>query len=327
MTSVVDGFIRGQLLERRHRLEHAVAEPGTGARLNGLLEEVDAALARIEHGSFGICESCHESIESDRLISDPLTRFCIDHLSGPELEALQRDLDLAAQVQRGLLPPRDFHSHGWRVAYHYEPAGVVSGDYCDVVDGGKSGLYFMVGDVSGKGIAASMLMSQLHAMFRTLISVGLPLQNMVQHASRVFSQSTLPAHYATLVCGRAEPNGRVEICNAGHLPPLVVCDDQVTALEASGLPVGMFLNEEFSADELFLLPGHSIVLYSDGISEASDHTGAEYGSERLRRLIAGKSRNGASALVSACRDDLAAFRAGTQRADDVTMLVLNRAAG
>jgi sigma-B regulation protein RsbU (phosphoserine phosphatase) len=325
MTSVVDGFIRDQLIERRHKLEHAVAVPGSGAHLNGLLEEVDAALGRIEDGSYGICENCHESIESDRLICDPLTRYCVDHLTGPERDALQQDLDLAAQVQRGLLPPRDLEIHGWRVAYHYEPAGVVSGDYCDVVDGGTAGLYFMVGDVSGKGIAASMLMSQLHATFRTLISVGLPLQNMLQHASRVFLQSTLPAHYATLVCGRAEPNGRVEICNAGHMPPLLVCDNQVTALEASGLPVGMFLNEEFSVDELFLLPGHSIVLYSDGVSEANDLAGAEYGRERLRRLIASQGGKGASALVSACRDDLAAFRAGMQRADDVTMLVLNRA--
>jgi phosphoserine phosphatase RsbU/P len=326
MTSIVDGFIRDQLIDRRRKLEHAVAEPGPGAHLHGLLEEVDAALERIDDGSYGICESCHESIESDRLICDPLTRYCIDHLTGPERAALQQDLDLAAQVQKGLLPPRDLEIHGWRVAYHYEPAGVVSGDYCDVVDGGKAGLYFMVGDVSGKGIAASMLMSQLHAMFRTLISVGLPLQNMVQHASRVFSQSTLPAHYATLVCGRAEPNGRVEICNAGHMPPLVVCDGQVTALDASGLPVGMFLNEEFSVDELFLLPGHSIVLYSDGVSEANDVAGAEYSQERLHRFIGAQSGKGASALVSACRDDLANFRAGAQRTDDVTMLVLNRAA-
>jgi sigma-B regulation protein RsbU (phosphoserine phosphatase) len=326
MTSVVDGFIRNQLVERRHKLQHAVAEPGPRARLQGLLEEVDAALARIDDGSYGICESCHDSIEADRLICNPLTRFCLDHLTLLEREALQQDLELAARVQKGLLPPADLDIHGWRVAYHYEPAGLVSGDYCDIVDGGKAGLYFMVGDVSGKGIAASMLMSQLHAMFRTLISVGLPLQNMLQHASRVFSQSTLPAHYATLVCGRADPNGRVEICNAGHVPPLLVCDDQVTALGVSDLPVGMFLNEEFSIDELLLRCGHSIVLYSDGVSEASDSSGTEYGRDRLRTLIAGQNGRGPSALVSACRDDLVSFCAGAPRADDVTMLVLNRAA-
>jgi sigma-B regulation protein RsbU (phosphoserine phosphatase) len=88
---------------------------------------------------------------------------------------------------------------------------VVSGDYCDVVDAGEEGLYFMVGDVSGKGVAASMLMAHLHAMFRSLISVGMPLKSMLAHASRVFSGSTLPTQYATLVCGRALPDGRVEI--------------------------------------------------------------------------------------------------------------------
>src|SRR5438552_692848 len=109
----------------------------------------------MDAGSFGICEHSHESIETDRLIADPLMRFCLDHLNGQQRNALEQDLQLAAQIQRGLLPRPDLFRDGWQVSYHYEPAGVVSGDYCDVVEAGDGDIYFMLGDVSGKGVAAS----------------------------------------------------------------------------------------------------------------------------------------------------------------------------
>jgi phosphoserine phosphatase RsbU/P len=326
MPEVMDGFMREQLLDRRHKLEHAVMESGHDGHLHSLIEEVDSALSRMERGSYGICEHCHEPVEADRLIANPLVRFCLDHLNKREKDALEQDLQLAAQVQRALLPPQDLICCGWHFSYHYEPVGLVSGDYCDVVDAGETGFYFMVGDVSGKGVAASMLMAHLHAMFRTLISVGLPLQGMLSHASRVLCDSTLPSQYATVICGRAESNGRVEICNAGHPPPLLVCDGTVTAVEVSGLPVGMFCNDEFSVQELWLKPAQSLVMYSDGVSEATDLSGAEYGADRLRSLISNNCAATPSELVAACRDDLATFCRGARRSDDVTLLVLGRAA-
>ncbi len=326
MATLAENFMRNQLVERRRKLEHAIHESNQAARFSRLLGEVDAALSRIEDGSYGICESCHETIEYDRLIADPLVRLCLDHLTDREKSALEQDLQLAAQVQRGLLPNPDFDQDGWRISYHYEPAGLVSGDYCDVVDGGESGLFFVLGDVSGKGVAASMLMAHLNAMFRSLISVGLPLKCMLEHASRIFSQSTLPTHYATLVCGRAYSDGRVEICNAGHVRPLVVRGRNVAALQASNLPVGIFSDEEFVVDELQLGEGDAVVLYSDGISEAVDASGVEYGDDRIIKLIGERPDQSPAALVAACRADLASFRAGAVKTDDATMLVLSRAA-
>jgi sigma-B regulation protein RsbU (phosphoserine phosphatase) len=326
MPEVLDGFMRQQLLDRRHRLENAVIESDHAVRLHSLLEEVDTALARMEDGSYGICEYCHEPVEADRLVANPLVRFCLDHLNKEQKDALERDLELAAKVQRGLLPPQDLVCCGWQICYHYEPVGIVSGDYCDVVEAGDTAFYFMVGDVSGKGVAASMIMAHLHAMFRTLISVGLPLQQMLGHATRVLCDSTLPAQYATVICGRAESNGRVEICNAGHPPPLLVRDSTVTPLESSGLPVGMFCSDDFPVHELWLEAGQSLVMYSDGVSEATDFSGTEYGAERLCKLIGDKRLANPSEIVAACRDDFTAFCRGAQRADDVTLLVLARAA-
>jgi sigma-B regulation protein RsbU (phosphoserine phosphatase) len=324
MGTILNDFMRQQLLDRKRRLEHVAEHHDGSAQLRGLLEEVDGALARIENGSFGICESCHESIEADRLMADPLVKICLDHLSKVERAALEEDLQLAAKVQRGLLPRQSFRGEGWHICYHYEAAGLVSGDYCDVIDAGEAGIYFMVGDVSGKGMAASMLMAHLHAMFRTLISVQLPLACMLKHASRVFAESTLPSQYATLVCGRAMSDGTVEICNAGHPPPLLLREGTVETFEQSDLPVGLFASEEFSVTELHLKPGDGLVIYSDGVSEAVSPYGDEYSAHRLQHVIRGSGFANPEALVAACRDDLKSFRGNAPRMDDVTLFVLGR---
>jgi sigma-B regulation protein RsbU (phosphoserine phosphatase) len=288
------------------------------------LEEVDSALARIDNGCYGICESCHEPIESERLMADPLARFCLDHLTRSERSALEQDLELARRVQLGLLPKEHLTCGRWQICYHYDPAGLVSGDYCDVVDAGKDGVYFMVGDVSGKGVAASMLMAHLHAMFRALIPIGLSLPGILEHANCVFLGSTLPNQYATLVAGHAWPDGRVEICNAGHPSPLVVRGGAVSALGHADLPIGLFSNDSFTLSELSLDSGDGLVIYSDGVSEATDRSGNEYGADRLGELIGREKRINAAAMLAACRDDLGEFRRNAAKADDVTLFVLSR---
>ncbi|HEX4166261.1 MAG TPA: SpoIIE family protein phosphatase [Bryobacteraceae bacterium] len=323
MAIAIDNFLRDQLLERRHKLGHAIQHSGGSENLHLLLEEVDHALERIAEGSYGICDVCKETIECDRLIADPLVRFCLDHLTQSEKTDLERDLQLAARVQRGLLPKQNLDRYGWRISYYYEPAGLVSGDYCDVIDAAGAGLYFMVGDVSGKGVAASMLMAHLHAMFRTLISVGFSLKCMLEHASRVFSESTLPNQYATLVCGHALPDGKVEFSNAGHPFPLLAQAGNVIALETSDVPVGMFTSGDFSITELYLNPGDRMLIYSDGVSETTDGSGKEYGADHLRELI-GRSKADPAALLAACRDDLTTFRRNCHQTDDVTLFVLGR---
>jgi hypothetical protein len=114
----------------------------------------------------------------------------------------------------------------------------------------KHSLFSAIGDVAGKGVAAAMLMSHLSAMLRTLITVGLPLSDLMERASRVFCESTLPMHYATLVCGRASSSGEIEVCNAGHPPPLLVRADEIERLDATGLPIGMFCSERFVGSAL-----------------------------------------------------------------------------
>jgi sigma-B regulation protein RsbU (phosphoserine phosphatase) len=325
MATVINDFVRQQLETRRDVLREVLNEKTAHpAHLHALLREVDSALDRIAEGSYGICEACHDTIESDRLICDPLVRFCLDHLSRRERDALERDLELAANVQKGLLPPSKLDRYGWHICYHYEPAGLVSGDYCDVIDAGPRGLYFMVGDVSGKGVAASMLMAHLHATFRALIQAGIELKCLLEHASHVFAESTLPNQYATIVCGRAFPDGSLEISNAGHPPPLVARNGAIAAMDGANLPVGMFSHGEYSVTRLSLGRGDLVVVYSDGVSEATDSFDTEYGAERLCKLIHEHRSKSPTGLLTAFRDDLAAFRLNCRRADDATLFVLAR---
>ena len=317
-------LFREQLLNRRHRLQGAAAGRAGADEVTRLLKEVDAALGRLEIGTFGLCETCHDAIETDRLLADPLTRFCLDHLTAPEQRALEQDLDLACRIQRELLPRTDTQLDGWEIAYHYQPAGPVSGDYCDLIRGRGNELYFAVGDVAGKGIAAAMLMSHLSALLRTLISVGLPLATLMERASRVFCESTMPSHYATLVCGCASASGEVEICNAGHPPPLVIRESGITAIDATGLPIGMFSSEQFASHTVRLEPGESLLLYSDGLIEAQNTGGIEYGIERLSALAASGARGVPTEIVGTCVNDVDRFRGPRALTDDVTVMVVRR---
>jgi sigma-B regulation protein RsbU (phosphoserine phosphatase) len=321
MATLEVAFLQNQLEERKQRLEAAIALAPQKTGLAGLLREVDSALERMDKGSYGLCEECHESIEQDRLLADPLVRYCLDHLSDSQRTALERDLNLASQVQRNLLPPSNLRADGWDTSYYYGPLGPVSGDYCDLIPS-DGHLFFALGDVSGKGVAASMLMAQLHALFRSLTGMALPLGQIVTQANRVLCESALAGQYATLVCGLAKPSGEVEIHNAGHWPAIVVGQGGVLRIESTGLPLGMFHDFDFSATRLHLEAGDMLFLYTDGLSEAR-HADDEYGVDRVTHLVRQQSASGPAGLIAACLTDLRSFADGPPL-DDLTLLAVQR---
>jgi sigma-B regulation protein RsbU (phosphoserine phosphatase) len=322
MVSVEFNFLQSQLEERKRRLETAIASAPHHAEVEGLLREVDAALDRMAQGTYGICLECHDSIETDRLLADPLVQYCLDHLTKPQRTALQRDLDLASQVQRNLLPQKGLRVGGWETSYHFAPIGPVSGDYCDLIPADGQ-LLFLLGDVSGKGVAASMVMAQLHALFRSLTGMSLPLGQIVTHVNRFFCENALAGQYATLVCGLAKQNGEVEIHNAGHCPAIVVGSGCVSCVESAGMPLGMFVNAEFSATRVQLEAGDTLFLYTDGLSEACNEND-EFGVDRLMTSVKQHAARQPAELISACLNDVRAFTNGGPGFDDTTVLALRR---
>jgi phosphoserine phosphatase RsbU/P len=321
--------VQEQLLLRRNRLEGVMRHGGAGLQLEGLLRDVDDALDRLSHGIYGICETCGDPIEPDRLEADPLVRFCLDHLTVTEARALEQDLDLAGRVQQQLLPPSPMVDLGWELAYQYRPLGAVSGDYCDAIRAADSGegLVVMLGDISGKGVAASMLMAHLHASLRTLLGFSLPLSQLIQRANRVFCESTMANHYATLVAVRFSPTGTLELCNAGHCPPLHVSGGVAAPIEATGVPVGLFCVKDYGVKTLSMAPGDVLVLYTDGVTEARNPADDEYGEDRLKELVRGVAHESPQAIVDACVADVAAFRGAARRTDDITVMAIRRGTG
>ena len=328
MQAVTDNYIREQLEKRRERLSLAIASaPPTSPteRFRDLLLEVDSAIERMDAGNYGICEICNDTVERDRLIEDPLVRFCLDHLSGEERRALEGDLELAATIQRGLLPQCGVRSHGWQIGYEYRPASLVSGDYCDIIEPeGDKGLIFLVGDVSGKGVAAALLMSYLRAVFRSLLSSSHGIDNLLEAANRLFCESTMAGQFATLICGRAGGSGEVEIVSAGHCPALIVSGQGIRQVGATGLPLGMFATSRYTVERTSLQFGDSLLMYTDGISEARDPNGDDYGVDGISRLAHQWHERTPRELAADCLNDVQCFSCGAPQADDQTVMVVRR---
>lgn len=317
----VDSMLYEQLNDRRNRLQTANTQIGYNADFARLLDEVDSALQRFENGTYGICEECHDPIEPERLLADPLIRVCLGDLTEKQRHSLEDDLELAATIQLGLLPKTDFASHFASAEFVYQPANIVSGDYVDVIahDGE---LYFILGDVSGKGMAASLLMSNLHAMFHSLVPLGLPIHELMSRANHLFCESTLANQYATLIAGKISETGEVEFCNAGHLPPLVVKDGEIVELGSGGLPLGMFCDSNFAATCVRLENAETLVLFTDGVTEANDHAGEEFGIERLRESIKGSVNGEPGEIIRGTLKAVDSFRGSAARNDDLTLMAL-----
>lgn len=313
--------IREQLLVRKQNLQTALHRHET-SQMQHLLHDVDHALAKLEDGDFGVCENCHESIEVDRVIADPLVTFCLSCLSPAERSALEHDLALAARMQNCQLPGELPVADGWDTAYHFQPARIVSGDYFDLICDNAGGLFFVLADVAGKGISAAMLTASLRAVFRALIPTAECVGMLLEKANRLFCESAMSGQYATLVFGHVKSNGEVELANAGHLPVLLARETGVEILESTDLPFGMFCNQQFTVQRTNLQPRDTLVLYTDGISEAQNATGEEFGLQQLREFISAEKLRVPCEVVRNCRELLEKFRGGVERNDDETLLAI-----
>jgi hypothetical protein len=283
-----------------------------------------AVLERSDVGTGEMGRAYHGPAVNPHPSGDSLGHYRLDQLTISERSSLERDLELAAEVQQQLLPNAHLCFDGWELSYRYKALGPVGGDYCDTVirEAGEKELWLALGDASGKGIAASLLMVRLHAVFHSLSLTNLPIGELVEGANRVLCQHTANSSFATLVCVRANSAGDVEICNAGHCPPLLVGEAGITQIDSGGFPLGLFPAGQYSVTRLHLARGESLFLYTDGLTEARDRKGDEYGDERLRQKILQSHSLSPQALIETCMEHLAVFLEGMPLTDDLTVMAL-----
>jgi sigma-B regulation protein RsbU (phosphoserine phosphatase) len=295
-------------------------------RLIELLRKFDDTLEELQTGTWGICHVCVEPISPVEMEEHPLVSVCLECMSDKQRDALERDLESTAEVQRAFLPPTSMSHDGWEVEYLWEPFGVVSGDHVDLLRPRDESepLHLLLGDVAGKGLAASLLQSQLHALFRALAPMQTTLSELLRRANQLFFEATSPSSYATLTAMRLYSDGKVILANAGHPRPLLADRRGVRPIEDASIPLGMIGDAVYTEREIRLRPGDTLLLYTDGLTEAW-RDGGEYGVGRAAAALRRASNLPLDALLASCRRDLESFLGDAPRGDDLTMVAVRRA--
>ncbi|MGH9379992.1 MAG: PP2C family protein-serine/threonine phosphatase [Thermoanaerobaculia bacterium] len=247
------------------------------------------------------------------------------HAQALEKEGLERELSLASQIQARLLPTSFPRLPGHEVYGWSRPARQVGGDYYDLLPLQEQRFGFVLGDVTGKGMPAALMVSTLHAAWRLLAAAG-EAQELLTRINGYLFRSSAANHFATLFFGSLDPaSGHVRYINAGHNPAVVVsADGSSRLLPSGGLPIGLLEGSRWQEQETRLAPGELLCVYSDGLTEANAADGEELGLDRLTGLlVAGRDRPLAD-LMDDLRAQLDAWAADTPQSDDQTVLLLRR---
>jgi serine phosphatase RsbU (regulator of sigma subunit) len=244
-----------------------------------------------------------------------------------EQEKLRRDLALAAEVQRRLLPPHAPHREGVSFAAYTVPARAVGGDYYDFLDLGHEQFGIAVADIAGKGIAAALLMSALQAWVRVIATDGaLSPSTIAARMNRLLHRSTATSRYATFFYAQLDlRHRRIRYVNAGHHPPCLVrstgAGGGIIELSAGGTVLGLFPDASYEEGEIELCPGDRLVAFTDGVTEARGAAGEEFGEARLKAFLLAAGDASAEAITSALADRLRVWTTGNAPEDDVTFVV------
>ncbi|UCF65427.1 MAG: PP2C family protein-serine/threonine phosphatase [bacterium] len=290
-----------------------------------VLNELETTLQKLDQGKFGECEVCHEDVNTELLEVDYTASVCIDHLSEKQRRSLERDLELAGKVQRQLLPGYAPSLPDINIATYSKPAQFVGGDYYDffACPNGSQGI--AIADVMGKGLSASMLMSNLQA---TLRIIGPQFQDpalTAQRLNELFIHNLKLIRFISIFLGIYDPkNFTLQYCNAGHHPPFLwkAEAENIVQLFPTGPAIGLSKNPEFGLDSISLEKGDLLLLYTDGILELRNDRGEEFGEERLKNLMIKFNTLEASHFIEEIKSVLTQFSSRVQ--DDISLMVFQR---
>jgi sigma-B regulation protein RsbU (phosphoserine phosphatase) len=247
-------------------------------------------------------------------------------------EAIQKrimdeELKTASSIQRRLLPPAPAGIPGFTFVGRNQPCRTVSGDYYDFALRPDGKIYFVIGDVSGKGVTAGLMMAGLQVAFR-IFSKSDPDPSVLVTQLNVALKENLPqSKFVTLFLGRLDTrSGAIEYVNAGHTPPLHVTKEGAVELTDSDLLLGVVSRAEFTTRTLQLAPGDSLVLFTDGVTEARDEEGTDLGSVTIGTALAKLHGTDANTIAASVNETVLAHVGDAENLDDdVTLLVVSRA--
>src|SRR5918998_1426130 len=244
-----------------------------------------------------------------------------------ERERIEQELRVARQIQQALLPETIPELDGWRIATYYGPAREVGGDFYDFLDLEDGRLGLVVGDATGHGMPAALVMATTRGMLRAVVRSLESPGEVLARVNEALVADIPPSTFVTCFYGVLDPkNGRLRYANAGHNLPCRPRNGQAEELRARGMPLGLMPGMGYEEKEIVLEVGESVLFYSDGLVEAHDLHYEMFGFPRLRRLVAEHDAEEGS-LVDLLMDELRSFTGdGWEQEDDITLVTLRRSA-
>ena len=244
---------------------------------------------------------------------------------------LERELELAASIQSNLFPAELPRVAGYELAVRNRPARQCGGDYYDVLpvpgDGGDERLLLCVADVSGKGLPASLLMSNMQATLRALLGRFASLADLAAHANDLLYATTSASKYVTAALLELVPaSGAATYVSAGHTDCLLLrASGEAEWLDSTGTPLGLLPSGlPYGERRIGLAPGDCLALFSDGVTEAQNRADEEFGEERLAEIVRSSADAPAETIVARIFDAIDAFAGDAPQFDDITLLVIKR---
>jgi sigma-B regulation protein RsbU (phosphoserine phosphatase) len=302
--------------------------PFGGTDLQGVLQvvsELKGTLEEIDKGQFGKCKVCQGEVEIECLEMDCTSDICLEHFSEHQKRQLERDLELAVKVYEQLLPCCVPALDELDTAFYHRPAQMIGGDYFDFFSDNFDNQGFVIADVMGKGLPASMLMANLQASLRILGPTYTKPEQLTDHLNRLFRFNMKLISFISLFLVIVDhKNYQLRYTNAGHHPPLLYRSksNSVSWLKPTGPALGLVKDAFYSAKSLTFNRGDCLLLYTDGLVEARGKTGEEFGEQRLKKFIKGNHNQSADQLVNYIRQQVELF--ADEIIDDLTLLIIKR---
>ena len=240
-----------------------------------------------------------------------------------EKERIEKELEVAASIQKMILPKTIPQIDGFEIAGMNVPTKQVGGDYFDVIPLHEGKVALVIADASGKGVPAALLVSTLQACLRAYLESNMSLEKLVQRVNGVIFRNSTDNKFITFFIGILDPGSKkLEIVNAGHFPPLIVRNSNLVKISNTGVILGCFESAQFVREE-YLLESHDVlVMFTDGITEANNARGKTYGDERFEKIITQNCIKSAHELKEIIYEDVKVFEGSAKQNDDITLLIL-----
>jgi phosphoserine phosphatase RsbU/P len=247
------------------------------------------------------------------------------HMEVVVKQRMERELQLGREIQSRLLPVPPSDIAGIELAAQSIPCYEVGGDYYDFLELPDGDLGLVIGDVSGKGVAAALIMSSVQAALRVAAAIEDDLAALVTRLNALIYRNTSGRKYVTFFFGRYTPStGELRFVNAGHNPPFIASPDSIEKLDSTGRPIGLLPDSRYEARTVTIPRDATLFLYTDGLNEAADPDEEEFGNERLVETFREMSSKSAAEVPGAVLAKITAFERGAHATDDKTLVVMRR---